>query len=88
MMIIDEAVINRVAMQMIDSSVDCCYGMSLDCPEGGKLERGIALMTLGEIRGVTDMADRLKHILNDDELIPLTHERLTKFKEEFFENEE
>lgn len=57
---IDEASINHNAMNIISGLVIDSYSMIDDKTDE---ERGIFLMTIGEIKGVIDLADEMKKAL-------------------------
>lgn len=57
---IDEASINHNAMNIISGLVTDSYSMIDDKTDE---ERGIFLMTIGEIKGVIDLADEMKKAL-------------------------
>ena len=58
---IDEASINHNAVRLIRELVSCRYDMIFK--DDDRTERGNALMTIGEIAGVCEMAEALKEIL-------------------------
>lgn len=57
---IDEASINHNAMNIISGLVADSYSMIDDKTDE---ERGIFLMTIGEIKGIIDLANELKKAL-------------------------
>ena len=54
---IDESCINHNAVNIINDLVSDCYSL-IDCKMDE--ERGFYLMTIGEIKGVIDLANELK----------------------------
>lgn len=57
---IDESCINHNALNLINDLVIDSYSM-IDCDKDE--ERGFSLMTIGEIKGVIDLANELKKAL-------------------------
>lgn len=60
---IDEATINNIAVRLIRELVSCRYDMIFN--DDDRTERGNALMTIGEIAGVCEMAETLKEVLKE-----------------------
>ena len=63
---INEAGINQNAMRQIKDLMETSYdmiGTSKDTNYSDGEERGYMLMTLGEIKGIIDMAEAMKEVL-------------------------
>lgn len=57
---VDESCINHNALRLIKYLTDSNYEIKYE-----EKEMGYMLMTLGEIRGVIDLADALKEVLKE-----------------------
>ena len=60
---IDEAYINHTALRLINESVGCPYEYS----DQDESVDHLRLMTIGEVRGVLDMAEAMKEVLSEGE---------------------
>lgn len=62
---ITEDVLNNNAVRIIDDLTDGPFNMIANDEKDLIEERGVALMTLGEIRGVCNLARALKEVLKE-----------------------